>query len=82
VGGELGWWYGTSLAAPIWGSVITLLNEERTVVGKEPVGFVNPVLYVNPWALSNVKNESNPGYESRGSVLFLDRNRLLRIMSN
>jgi tripeptidyl-peptidase-1 len=36
---------GTSQAAPIWGSVITLINEKRTEAGKGPVGFVHPVLY-------------------------------------
>jgi tripeptidyl-peptidase-1 len=40
-----GTFFGTSLASPIFGSVLTLLNEERTVAGKGPVGFVNPVLY-------------------------------------
>lgn len=29
--------FGTSLASPIFGSVITLINEERTAVGKGPV---------------------------------------------
>lgn len=38
-------YFGTSLASPIFGSVITLINEERTAAGKGPVGFVNPVLY-------------------------------------
>lgn len=37
--------YGTSLAAPLWASVITLLNEERTAAGKGPVGFINTALY-------------------------------------
>ena len=37
--------FGTSLSSPIFGSVITLINEERTAIGKGPVGFVNPVLY-------------------------------------
>ena len=40
-----GTFFGTSLASPIFGSVLTLLNEERTLLGKGPVGFVNPVLY-------------------------------------
>lgn len=66
VAGELGQWYGTSLAAPIWGSIITLINEERTVRGKGPVGFVNPVLYENSWALNDIKNGSNPGCGSEG----------------
>ena len=39
---------GTSCAAPIWGSVITLINEKRSEMGKGPVGFVNPVLYEHP----------------------------------
>lgn len=38
-------YFGTSLSSPIFGSVLTLLNEERTAAGKGPVGFVNPVLY-------------------------------------
>jgi len=42
-------WYGTSLAAPLWASVLTLINEERTAVGKGPVGFVNPVFYESEW---------------------------------
>ncbi|KKY25269.1 putative protease s8 tripeptidyl peptidase [Phaeomoniella chlamydospora] len=36
--------FGTSLAAPIWASIITLINQERTAVGKGSVGFINPVL--------------------------------------
>jgi tripeptidyl-peptidase-1 len=58
--------YGTSLAAPIWGSVITLINEERTAIGKGPVGFINPVLYANPWVFNDIKNGSNPGCGSKG----------------
>ena len=58
--------YGTSLAAPIWGSIMTLINEERTVIGKGPVGFINPTLYENPWALNDIKNGSNPGCGSKG----------------
>lgn len=37
--------YGTSLAAPIWASILTLINEKRTAANKGPVGFVNPTLY-------------------------------------
>lgn len=58
--------YGTSLAAPIWGSIMTLINEERTMVGKGPVGFINPVLYENPWVFNDIKNGSNPGCGSQG----------------
>jgi len=40
-----GTYFGTSLSSPIFGAVITLLNEERTAVGKGPIGFINPALY-------------------------------------
>jgi len=42
-----GEWYtigGTSLSAPIWGSLLTLVNEKRIAAGKGPIGFVNPIL--------------------------------------
>jgi len=59
-------WYGTSLAAPLFASVLTLINEERTAVGKGPVGFVNPVFYENPWVFNDIVNGSNPGCGSSG----------------
>jgi subtilase family serine protease len=36
---------GTSYAAPIWGGFIALANQYAAVVGKPPVGFLNPALY-------------------------------------
>lgn len=60
------WYFGTSLASPIFASVITLINEERTAAGKGPVGFVNPVLYEHPYVLNDVTNGSNPNCGSAG----------------
>jgi tripeptidyl-peptidase-1 len=59
-------WYGTSLSSPIWASIMTLINEERTVVGKGPVGFINPSLYANTWVFNDIVNGSNPGCGSEG----------------
>ena len=42
--------HGTSLSAPLFASVITLINEERTAIGKGPVGFINPVLYASQYS--------------------------------
>lgn len=42
-----GTFFGTSLASPIFGAVVTLLNEERTAAGKGPIGFINPALYAS-----------------------------------
>lgn len=40
------WWLvgGTSLSAPVWGAVLTLVNEKRLEAGKRSVGFIHPVL--------------------------------------
>lgn len=57
---------GTSFSAPIWGSIVTMINQERTKIGKGPVGFINPVLYENPGVLNDVVNGSNPGCGSEG----------------
>jgi tripeptidyl-peptidase I len=40
------WWTigGTSLSAPLWGSMLTLINEKRIAAGRSTLGFINPVL--------------------------------------
>lgn len=35
---------GTSVAVPIWASILTLINEERLAAGKGSVGLIHPVL--------------------------------------
>ncbi|CZT09147.1 related to Tripeptidyl-peptidase sed1 [Rhynchosporium agropyri] len=52
---------GTSVSAPVWGAILTLVNEERIAVGKSTVGFVNPVLYQHPEAFNDITVGSNPG---------------------
>ncbi|KAF2669928.1 subtilisin-like protein [Microthyrium microscopicum] len=50
---------GTSAAAPIVASMITLVNEKRLAAGKKPVGFVNPVFYQNPWMFNDITSGRN-----------------------
>jgi len=40
------WWLvgGTSLSSPVWGAVLTLVNEARLEAGKSTVGFIHPVI--------------------------------------
>lgn len=40
------WWLvgGTSLSAPVWGAVLTLVNEERIASGKASLGFIHTAL--------------------------------------
>ncbi|KAK8006812.1 hypothetical protein PG989_000802 [Apiospora arundinis] len=64
-----GSWYligGTSLSAPVWGAVLTLINEQRLQAGKSTVGFVNPVLYAHPEVFFDVTAGSNPGCGTPG----------------
>jgi hypothetical protein len=63
------YFFGSGLSAPIFGAVITLINEERTATGKGPVGFINPVLYSHPHVMNDVVNGSNgncgtPGFKA------------------
>ena len=58
--------WGTSVAAPIWASLLTLINEERTAIGKGGIGFVNPVLYKNPQIFHDITEGSNPGCGTKG----------------
>ncbi|RDW62407.1 hypothetical protein BP6252_11840 [Coleophoma cylindrospora] len=62
------WWLvgGTSLSAPVWGAVLTLVNEERIAAGKGSVGFVHPVLYQHPEVFNDITSGSNPGCNSTG----------------
>ena len=45
---------GTSASAPLFASIITLINEERLAANKTTVGFLNPALYANPDAFADV----------------------------
>lgn len=57
---------GTSASTPIWGSIVTLLNEARISAGKGPIGFINPTLYAHPEALNDITSGSNPGCGTNG----------------
>ncbi|KAI0869261.1 subtilisin-like protein [Hypoxylon argillaceum] len=64
-----GTWYlvgGTSLSAPVWGAVLTLVNEERLKAKKPTLGFVTPILYAHPEVFNDVVSGSNPGCDSTG----------------
>lgn len=50
---------GTSFAAPIVGAIFNRIIEERLRVGKGPLGFLNPTLYQNPEAFTDVVEGGN-----------------------
>lgn len=57
---------GTSASAPIFASLLNLINEERLIANKTPVGFVNPVLYAHPEMFNDITKGSNPGCGTKG----------------
>ncbi|TVY45378.1 Tripeptidyl-peptidase [Lachnellula subtilissima] len=57
---------GTSASAPIFASILTLINEERLAAGKSTIGFVNPTLYAHPEAFHDITDGSNPGCNTTG----------------
>ena len=36
--------FGTSAAAPVVASILTMINDARLTVGKTPIGFINPTV--------------------------------------
>ncbi|KAI8628143.1 subtilisin-like protein [Xylariaceae sp. FL1651] len=62
-------WYlvgGTSLSAPVWGAVLTLINEERLKAKKPTLGFIHPILYAHPEVFTDVTSGTNAGCDTVG----------------
>lgn len=57
---------GTSASAPIFASLINLINEERIRCGKKTVGFINPVVYKHPEMFQDITEGGNPGCGTQG----------------
>jgi len=51
---------GTSCSAPIFAGIVALLNNYRIQNRKSPLGFLNPLLYQNPQAFTDIITGSNP----------------------
>eukprot|EP01023_Acetabularia_acetabulum_P028287 TRINITY_DN26757_c0_g1_i3.p2 TRINITY_DN26757_c0_g1~~TRINITY_DN26757_c0_g1_i3.p2 ORF type:complete len:183 (+),score=27.67 TRINITY_DN26757_c0_g1_i3:48-551(+) len=50
---------GTSCSAPIFGGIISLLNAQRSLAGKSPLGFINPWIYQNPSMFNDITSGDN-----------------------
>ncbi|KAF9063927.1 peptidase S8/S53 domain-containing protein [Rhodocollybia butyracea] len=53
-GGEVGTVDGTSCSAPVFASIIALINDHLIAAGTSPLGFLNPFLYANSGVLSDI----------------------------
>jgi hypothetical protein len=45
VGSESGTYEGTSCAAPLWAGFMSLVNQQASLNGQPPLGFINPAIY-------------------------------------
>ncbi|HLH54423.1 MAG TPA: protease pro-enzyme activation domain-containing protein [Verrucomicrobiae bacterium] len=43
--GSSGMFGGTSCAAPLWGALAALINQQAASLNRAPVGFINPAIY-------------------------------------
>lgn len=50
---------GTSASAPVFASMVALLNDRLTAAGKPPLGFLNPLLYSNPTVFGDIISGMN-----------------------
>ena len=55
---------GTSCAAPTAAGIFGLLNDQRALAGKPPLGFLSPLLYAHPDALHDVAKGSGDGCDA------------------
>lgn len=58
--------FGTSASAPVFASLVNMINEKRFEAGKGPVGFINTALYANPDVMNDITNGKNPGCGTAG----------------
>ena len=50
---------GTSASAPAFAGYVSLLNEARLLARKPVLGFLNPFLYANPTAFTDIVKGTN-----------------------
>lgn len=58
---------GTSAATPVFAGIISLVNEKRALKGKNPLGFLNPLIYNYGTEIFNdITSGTNPGCDTTG----------------
>ncbi|EJD45531.1 family S53 protease [Auricularia subglabra TFB-10046 SS5] len=57
---------GTSCSSPSFASVVALINDRLVAQGSPTLGFLNPLLYANPNAFTDITAGSNPGCGTNG----------------
>lgn len=63
--GSLALLSGTSASAPVFSGVVALLNAARRSAGLPPLGFLNPWLYLNSAALTDITGGAGIGCKNK-----------------
>ncbi|KAF9222476.1 subtilisin-like protein [Gyrodon lividus] len=60
--------FGTSAAAPVVGAILTMVNDARITVNKNPIGFINPLIYAANFTdgFNDITNGTNQGCGTLG----------------
>ena len=67
IGGQISPVSGTSASAPLFASIVALLNDRLIAQGQSTLGFLNPFLYtMGRVALDDVSVGNNPGCGTDG----------------
>ena len=60
---------GTSASTPLFAGLVSLINDVRVSKGKKPLGFLNPFIYSNPQAFTDItvgnNSKDETGYPSK-----------------
>ncbi|KAK7053666.1 family S53 protease-like protein [Favolaschia claudopus] len=63
---------GTSFSSPIFASVIAMINDRLVAAGKPVLGFLNPWIYANMDAFTDITEGHNSGYECPAESVAFD----------
>ena len=66
VGGQTVGVDGTSCSTPTFAGIISLLNDARSLAGKGPMGWLNPLIYAHPEVFTDITQGNNPGCDTQG----------------
>ncbi|KAA1474737.1 family S53 protease [Dentipellis sp. KUC8613] len=66
LGGEFITVNGTSCSTPLTASMFSLINDQLVAAGRRPLGFLNPLIYANEHAFTDITSGNNPGCGTNG----------------
>ncbi|KAG0013782.1 hypothetical protein BGZ81_000837 [Podila clonocystis] len=58
--------YGTSASAPIFASIVALINDRRIAKSRGVLGFLNPLIYSRPHIWKDITTGNNPSCNTPG----------------